>query len=235
MATESLWVNCQVCGKKISKSARSCPHCGARRSKLRALKWVGVGLVAVVALSALIGRDGPKSNSSQATGSAGSVKGSQTVPSTPEQQKRFLAETAAFSERFSTASNELQQSTLRDERRESIKQVLGEQREVVGWIGTIKRLETNSEGRAILAVRLSENTDLVTWNNALLDLSDGTLIDKGTPLFDSLRNMSVGDKVTVTGTFLSSDVDWVRERSITIRGSMMNPEFLFRFHTVVQQ
>ncbi|MNF12751.1 hypothetical protein D3C80_2143530 [compost metagenome] len=64
---------------------------------------------------------------------------------------------------------------------------------------------------------------------------DGTLIDKGTPLYSALLTMSVGDAVTVSGGFLPSEEDGVKETSLTIRGSMSDPEFLFRFNDISKQ
>jgi len=234
MGTDSLWVSCRTCGKSISVSARSCPQCGDRR-RFGALKWGGVGLVAILALSVLSNRDEPTSKGAETAGSIALVEDGSAVRNLSERQARFLTAVEAFPKRFENASNELQQSALRDERRSAIKDALDGRREVDGWIGTIKRLQTNSEGRAILVVSISPHIDLVTWNNAISDLIDSTLIDKGTPLFNALSNMSIGDKVFVSGIFLSSDDDWIRENSITLRGSMMNPEFLFRFHEVIKQ
>lgn len=153
----------------------------------------------------------------------------------PEQQGRLLAVTAEYSDRFASASNELQQSLLRDERRTALVNALGSKLGVAGWRGKITRLETNTEGKAILSVRLSPNTDIGTWNNALSDIMDGTLIEKGTPLYKALLTMAVGDAVTVSGNFLPSDEDGVKETSLTIRGSMSDPEFLFNFNNIYKQ
>ncbi len=155
--------------------------------------------------------------------------------SLPEQQSRFLTVAAEYSDRFKSAANELQQSLLRDERRTALVEALGSQHSVSGWVGTIKRLETNSEGKAILAVSLTQNAEIATWNNALSDIVDSTLIAKGTPLYKALLNMSVGDSVAVSGSFLPSTDDGVKETSLTIRGSMTEPEFLFRFQNVSKQ
>ena len=41
-------VICHECGKEVSKTARSCPHCGAtpkREKDIWYYVWIGVGLV----------------------------------------------------------------------------------------------------------------------------------------------------------------------------------------------
>jgi hypothetical protein len=220
----------------MSISARACPHCGARRSRFRLVKWIGGGVIAISVLAAIAGQDEPLQNQ---TKTVTEVSPSLTVSSgalaLPDQQNRFLTVTADYGERFESSANELQQSVLRDERRSALVKALGSQRSVNGWLGTIRRLETNSEGKAILAVQLSSNTDIMTWNNALSDILDETLIDKGTPVYRALLKMSVGDPVAVSGSFFPSSKDGVQETSVTIRGSMTNPEFLFRFHDISKQ
>lgn len=232
MGSDSLWTDCKTCRKQISVSAKACPHCGARRSRIGIIKWIGGGVAAVVILAGIAGQDESAQNKVKAATPAASVTPDASLP---EQQRRFLAVTAEYRDRFASASNELQQSMLRDERRSALVGALGSQRSIAGWRGTISRLETNTEGKAILAVRLSPNTHVGTWNNAISDIMDGTLIEKGTPIYTALLTMSVGDAVTVSGSFLPSDEDGVKEASLTIRGAMSDPEFLFRFHDISKQ
>ncbi|MQW55656.1 hypothetical protein [Sinorhizobium meliloti] len=188
----------------------------------------------VFVLAAIAAPDKSAQNQSDPTKADTAVAGGATSL-LPEEQSRFLAVTAEFSDRFGLATNELQQSVQRDERRAALVEALGSRRSVAGWLGSIRQLETNSDGNAILAVRLSPNTEIATWNNALSDIADGTLIKKGTPLYSRLLNMSVGDTVAVSGNFFPSDADGVKETSLTIRGSMNEPEFLFHFQDVSKQ
>lgn len=234
MGSDSLWTDCKTCSKKISISARSCPHCGARRSRFGFAKWLVGGAALVFVLAAIAAPDKSAQNQTDTTKAETAVAGGATSL-LPEAQSRFLAVTAEFSDRFRLATNELQQSVQRDERRAALVEALGSRRSVAGWLGSIRRLETNSDGNAILAVRLSPNTEIATWNNALSDIADGTLIKKGTPLYSRLLNMSVGDTVAVSGNFFPSDADGVKETSLTIRGSMNEPEFLFHFQDVSKQ
>jgi hypothetical protein len=44
--------------------------------------------------------------------------------------------------------------------------------------------------------------------------------------------MSHGVKIQFSGQFLASDKDFFEEASLTIDGSMKDPEFLFRFNVV---
>lgn len=147
----------------------------------------------------------------------------------PETQRNFISTIADYKKRFASASNELQESALKDARGASVIGLLGPQLNVDGWIGTIRRLETNTEGKAAIAIRLSPDVDILTANNSLSDMVYPTMIDKSTPVYQTLMNMKVGDQVAVSGTFIPSDDGGVLENSLTIAGAMTAPEFLFHF------
>lgn len=237
MTSTSLWTDCKGCGKQVSVSARSCPHCGAKRSRYRLLKWIGGGVATVSILAALASPD--KSETKNAANNKPTqvdvVISTEVEFVAPEKQRQFTSITASFEERFNATSNELQQNVLRDERRDAVVSATGADENASGWVGTIKRLETNTEGKAILSVRLSPNTSIQTWNNALSDFGSDTLIEKGTKLYNTLMGLEVGDRVEVSGRFFPSGQDGFQETSITLRGSMTDPEYLFKFSTVAKK
>jgi hypothetical protein len=113
---------------------------------------------------------------------------------------------------------------MRDQRKISLSALLNKY-SVKSWVGTINRLETNNEGKGILSVRISPNIEIKTWNNALSDMGSNTLIEKESPVFMNLFDLSNGQKVKFSGNFIPSETDFIEETSITIDGSMMNPEF----------
>ncbi len=228
MKSKSLWIACKSCGKQMSVEAKTCPDCGARRSRYRAMKWLGGSLLAIVVIAAIASPKKPSDNSPNTR----IVASTENVITLPESQKDFTSAIKLYSERFRATANELQQSSLRDERRGAISRALGSSLTVNGWKGTLTRLETNSDGHAIVSVRLAPAIKVITWNNALSDLVDGTMIQKGTPLYANLSQMTIGDTVVFSGSFLASDQDGVRETSLTIRGAMTDPEFLFLFNSI---
>lgn len=152
--------------------------------------------------------------------------------SIPEDQKRLLAAIDLYAGEFATASNDLQRSVLRDERRAALREALSSQLSIEGWVGTIRRLQTNMEGKAVLTVSLSPSVSIMTWNNAFSDIFDETMIEKGTPAYNVLLNMSVGERVLISGRFLISDEDFIKDSNITINSSMTEPSFLFRFQRI---
>ena len=147
----------------------------------------------------------------------------------PENEIRFIGVVEKYAKSFRTTKNELQQSTLRDHRKQELSKI---NTKVVSWVGTINQLSTNSEGKAILSVRISPYTEIKTWNNALSDIMANTLIEKGTSLYKVLTTLSTGQKVKFSGSFFPSADDFIEETSMTIQGSMQNPEFLFKFESI---
>jgi hypothetical protein len=71
-----------------------------------------------------------------------------------------------------------------------------------------------------------------TWNNALSDVGDRTLIEPGSPAFNVMGTLRNGDWVRFSGRFFPDQTDCVREPSMTIRGTMTSPEFIFRFDDI---
>ncbi|MCQ1772887.1 zinc ribbon domain-containing protein [Neorhizobium galegae] len=229
MTSDSLPMDCKACGKQIAVKAKSCPHCGAKRFRFRALKWIGGGFIGLIIVSAALA---PEKSERQAVSVVASKAAAVPLPT---KQTTFISAIADYSKRFNAASNELQQSALRDQRRAAILAALGPQLEADGWVGTLRKLETNGDGKAIVTVRLAPDVDILTWNNALSDALHSTMIEKGTPLYAALMNMAVRDKVKVSGIFIRADLDGIFENSMTIKGAMTTPEFLFRFNNISKQ
>ena len=149
----------------------------------------------------------------------------------PEEQTTFIQAVTEYSEKFSSAKNELQQSVLRDERKAAIERSVNGY-SISSWIGTISQLETNSDGKAIVSIAISPRIEIQTWNNALSDIGSNTLIEKGSSLYSSLLQLTKGQMVEFSGVFFESDTDYLKETSMTIDGSMRSPEFLFNFRTI---
>jgi hypothetical protein len=152
-------------------------------------------------------------------------------PTRPADEQQFIRAVQESRTAFQQAANEMAQGGTRALRRERICQDLTGL-EVSGWVSQINKLGSNSDGKGVLEVSLADGVTLATWNNDLSDISDNTLINPASPLFQSLAQMKVGDQVTFSGSFAPSDVDCVREASMTLSGSMTDPDFVFRFSSV---
>jgi hypothetical protein len=97
-------------------------------------------------------------------------------------------------------------------------------------------LGTNSDGKAYISIRLSGSESIVvkTWNNAISDFEDETLINQGTSMYSALSELSERTSVTFSGDFIPDAKDHIKEASLTEEGSMTEPEFLIRLRTIKQ-
>lgn len=79
---------------------------------------------------------------------------------------------------------------------------------------------------------MSKTANANTWNNSLSDMSDKTLIQPGTPLHEAAIQLKRKQTIIFSGTFIKGDKDCFRESSLTQRGSMTDPDWIFRFSVV---
>ncbi|MCX5494253.1 hypothetical protein OSH11_06050 [Kaistia dalseonensis] len=104
--------------------------------------------------------------------------------------------------------------------------------DVKGWVGMVKEVDRDAGGRIILTVALPDGTLVKTWNNAMSDTEDKTLIVAGTPLAAVVGPLQPGDTVRFGGTFFSDEPDCYRSSRLSLDQSMTDPSFLFRFTAV---
>ena len=223
--------DCPRCGEKIHISKSACPKCGHRK-RLRWFHWALIVLAGLILLGAVNGGENA-SNTTPKRNISEPVTQTAEKPDTPEPdtQRRFVETVASYQKIFRDAENELQQSSARVKRRQALAD-LGMGMHIDGWIGSIKRMTTTSDGDAAIIVSLGSNIDLHTWSNAISDMRTGTLIPHGTELYEILSRMERGKKIKFSGTFLTSNEDYYYETSVTIEGSMSKPEFLFKFTAI---
>ena len=149
----------------------------------------------------------------------------------PSDQARFIAAITQARSQFTSAPNELAAGGIRNTRQQAICSALQGQ-SASGWIGKVAYLSTNGDGKGVITLELAPGLQVSTWNNALSDYSDKTLIDPDTQFFKSLVAMKRGDPVRFSGSFFPSNLDCVGEQSVTLAGSMKNPVFTMRFSSI---
>lgn len=157
----------------------------------------------------------------------------------PEDQEKFCAVIQGTRELYEAAANDLQRSKVRGDRRRYLLAILAKG-QVSRWTGQVSTLTTTGDGKAIFEVDLPCGATLGTWNNALSDIMSDTLIEQSSQLFGVLSELEVGSwrtkgsRVRFSGSFLveTDRPDGYAEKSLTERGSMTSPAFVFRFSTV---
>jgi hypothetical protein len=154
----------------------------------------------------------------------------------PLQQKVFTSLVESFMPGYNQADTEIRKTNVRFARKEAMARLFSgsEGLRFQGWVGRVESLKTESAGEAALAISLLGTSVVIrTWNNSFSDSSAHTMISRNDDLYQSLTNIKEGDVVTVSGTLLgSSELDYLREGSLTEAGSMTGPEFIVRFSEI---
>jgi hypothetical protein len=152
----------------------------------------------------------------------------------PAEQAAFIKAVVWARQAYKDAPNKLAKGGVRSQRRTRICQALNSTG-ASGWLGRIAKLGSNNNGKGVLTVEIADNVQLTTWNNALSDIGTNTLIDPGSALFVALAQMKKGQQVIFSGRFFPDETDCVAEQSMSLSGSMREPEFVFRFNEVKER
>lgn len=231
MKSESLFIKCPSCGQLSAKKNAKCSSCGYSLFFRTKKKYVvGGALILILLAFTSIDRETkqPTTTSHEAHEKQEVTK--KAIQEIASDEKRFIDIVEEIQQKHSSSKNELQKSMARDERKKLLSNI--NIYEVNNWVGTITKLDTNNDGKGILVVKIAPALSVGTWNNAFSDIQNNTLIEKNTKLYNSLLDMKVGQKIRFSGQFFPSDDDAIKEKSMTIDGSLSEPEFLFKFYSV---
>lgn len=151
----------------------------------------------------------------------------------------FPADEAAFSSLVATAQqaaqgteNDMQVAAAKATRDAGICSLLPG-KAVSGWSGKVSEVGANGDGKGILTVEIAPEVEIGTWNNFLSDALDDTLIEPSSSVFASAATLTEGQLVRFSGQFIDgSDPECLRESSLTLRGGVEDPSFIFRFSEV---
>jgi hypothetical protein len=236
-------IPCQKCKISINDTVDICPYCGYKVNPdhVKKTKIQKKGLLITIVISLILAcflayysSDTPKTETPNLP--TRDQEGTNTPAETtmPDDERAFIRAVQEASTIYDTQPNELKKSAERTARGNAIKDALHGSRTIHAWIGTLTDMRTNSDGNAIIEIQLDGTSiRITTWNNALSDTFDHTLIFQQSPLYSSIAGMHKGQRVLFSGNFLPSrESDYVKEKSMTEEGSMHDPEFIFRFESV---
>lgn len=142
----------------------------------------------------------------------------------PAAEKTIVGIVASYAEQYSNAPNEMAAGAARPARAQALCHNLPSSLAINRWIGRISTLFSNEQGRSVLALRISDHMSVGTWNNALSDFQDHTLIPTASGLFATASSMKVGDLAWFSGSFVPSDNDCIEEQSLTMGGGPLNTD-----------
>ncbi|MGE4259256.1 hypothetical protein [Shewanella sp.] len=222
---------CRRCGEVVNPTDFDCPHCNFPLRKKPGYGLFILGLICSVIISFVLTR--PQDSSATSTNSIETVAVQEKTLESymPKEQIEFIKMINAYKAGFNNTKNELQESILRDKRKNALSELF-RKLSVNSWVGTITDLSTDTDGNASLTIKIADNIAIKTWNNSFSDQDYGSMVSKNSYVFNNLFNLSEGDKVVFSGRFYKSDRDGIDESSLTIAGSMTDPEFIFKFKDV---
>lgn len=149
----------------------------------------------------------------------------------PREQTSVIAAVDAARQQYAAGSNDMAKGAARPARARAVCAALPN-RVANGWIGGVDSLSTNGEGKGVLKLEIDRDIHVKTWNNSLSDIADKTLIDPSSNLFATASKLQEGQLVRFSGNFFDSQTDCIRDSSLSLSGSIRNPEFIFSFQTL---
>lgn len=151
----------------------------------------------------------------------------------PESESQFMSVVSSAYQQASDA-NDLRKEGIKKQRDSDICTAISNKQNITGWYGSVSKISSTSKGAAI-EIKLPNGVVLETWNNAISDVIDNTIVDKNSDVYKDIYNLSVGDAVIFSGSFMKSGTECAEETSITTDGSLNSPEFLFKFSSMSKQ
>jgi hypothetical protein len=142
-----------------------------------------------------------------------------------------------YAVRYDQAANDMAKGALRPERGHTLCTKLAfipDRGAVHDWVGTVETSSSTGDGRGVFVVRIAPHVTVGTTNNGLSEsiTEFKTLMAPASSVYQLAVSLKLGQQVRFSGTLFPSKVDCMLEKSITMDGSIHDPEFLFRFSDV---
>lgn len=193
-------------------------------------KWWFWLIIFVVFIGIIGSGDGSKSRTGSS--SADVAKADPIDEKRPKVQAQFIEIIAAAQQKSKDADNDMQRGSAKSERDKNVCAILKGMK-VKDWTGTITKITSNSDGKGVIEVEIAKKITIKTWNNALSDIGDDTLIEPGTKFFDFVASLKKGTQIQFSGNFFrGTGGDCIKESSMSLRGKLEDPEFIFRFNEI---
>ncbi|SEQ64719.1 hypothetical protein SAMN05216522_10522 [Rosenbergiella nectarea] len=151
----------------------------------------------------------------------------------PTVEKDFVSIVKDAQDKAKSAENDMQLGGIKAQRDALVCSVV-QDKHVNEWIGKVDTMSSNSDGKGVVSISLSEDINVKTWNNDISDYGDHTLITPGSELFETASQLKEGDIVRFSGKFISDSQNCIRESSLGIRGKVTEPEYIFQFNSIAK-
>lgn len=149
----------------------------------------------------------------------------------PKPQQALVAAVKAGVETYTGGGSDLQKGAARPTRAKEICKAV-KSRRAENWVGKLKTLTTNGDGWGVLVVSITPQITVGTMLNSWADVKDKTLINPKSSVYTAAAKLKEGDTVSFSGVFAKGDADCFGEKSLTMSGAMMRPEFVLKFTSI---
>jgi hypothetical protein len=147
----------------------------------------------------------------------------------PPQQLAFEEFIRSFARRAEEAPNALARQNLRRERAARfLTDGFGGARD---WVGTVSEIAANNRGRAVLLLSLADGSQLMS-NDGRVRLGDAGIIQRGTPIFDTVAGLRIGQRVRFDATFLCVREDCPIDPTTDAAETLATPRFVTHFRRI---
>tara|TARA_Y100000022_G_C13227459_1_gene365637 strand:+ start:309 stop:875 length:567 start_codon:yes stop_codon:yes gene_type:complete len=146
----------------------------------------------------------------------------------PKDQKIFIDTINKYRKEFDPGSNDLKKNKLFRNRSEEMCGPSFSPNNITEWVGKIKEISTNLDGKGILAVEIDRDVRVETWNNAFSDILSDTLIEIDTKVYDQLIDLKEGEVIKFNGFFFSNE-ECIETQNLFLHKKIMKPSFTFKF------
>ncbi len=139
----------------------------------------------------------------------------------------FLAIIGKYADAYKNGANEMASGAARSARAaEMCTKFKAAKKDHLPWVGKVATLSSTSSGKGVLTVEIADGVTLGTTNNEMsAALGDHSLMEPGTPLFQTAAALHVGQTVLFKGVFKIDRTDCFRVRDLTQEGAMTEPEY----------
>jgi uncharacterized protein YdeI (BOF family) len=186
------------------------------------IKKILIAAIIFIILAAIFGQNGNKDTEQNETMSEIQY---------PQDEMVLIEASKTAMDKAKNADNDMQRGSALRERSKTICKGMTNF-SIKDWVGTITKIDSNSDGYGVLEIEIAKNVYVKTWNNALSDSFHKTLLTPDTPLFDKVANMKKGQKVKFSGKFFKERETCIYESSLSLYGKLTEPEYIFRFSDV---
>ncbi|MBH3207174.1 hypothetical protein [Serratia marcescens] len=197
------------------------------------LKWVLIIFVVLIVIGYISGKDKQTTSTTALSSSTTTEKPKKerVEDSYPDQEKRFIQIVEQAISGSKASANDMQKGGVKADRTDALCGLL-KNKSVKDWVGKVDTVDSNSDGKGVLTIQLTRDISVKTWNNALSDISDNTLLTPRTPIFNAASNLKKGDYVVFSGRFIADNESCLRESSMGLSGGLEEPEFIFKFSEI---